>query len=184
MQLLLVARSYTPEIRQRFMVPQQSAVTHLIKLRDPRSTLVRLHMLRFDIHRNLRQVQVRSDTCRRRDSCRFIYIPYHRLCKLSGCHLIGVQICRRVNKHLIHRIDVHILRCHIFQVDIVNARTIFHVMCHPRLRRNIIQCKLRVCLHLRILIRRPGKFASGCSRQPLAVDLFHPLHDLEQPRPP
>ena len=54
MQLLLVARSYTPEIRQRFMVPQQSAITHLIKLRDPRSTLVRLHMLRFDIHCNLR----------------------------------------------------------------------------------------------------------------------------------
>ena len=166
------------------MVPQQSAVAHLIKLRDPRATFIRLHMLRLDIHRNLCQIQIRSNPRRRRDSCRFIDIPYHCLCKLSCCHLIGIQVCRRINEHLIHRIDMHILRRDIFQVDIVNARTVFHVMCHPRLRRNIVQRQPWIRFHLQIFIRRSVKFPPRCKCQPLTVDLFYPLHNFEQARPP
>ena len=47
-----------------------------------------------------------------------------------------------VHKHFINRIYMNIFRRHIFQIYIIDPRTVFHIKCHPRRCRNIRQFRL------------------------------------------
>src|SRR5699024_7927613 len=49
-QLLLVAPAHPPEVRQGPVVPQETAVAHLVQLRDAYPMLIRRSMLGLDIH--------------------------------------------------------------------------------------------------------------------------------------
>ena len=157
MELFLISDTDPPKVRERQVIPKQLPVAHLIKLRDARPALIRLHMLRHDIHRNLAQIEICADSRCGCDSGRLIHILYHRLRKLPRCHMICVQIPRHIDKYLIHRIYLHILRRHIFQVNIVYTGAVFHIICHPWFCRNIIKRKRRHCLQLCIIVGRTCK---------------------------
>ena len=76
-----------------------------------------------------------------------------------------------------------IFRRHIFQINLIDFRTVIHIIGHPRRRGNIIHRQLR----------RPFQFRTmnGCAGQPmsrrhaptLCIDFPYFLNDLKQPRP-
>ena len=171
------------------MIPEISSVTHLIQSCDPHSVFIRLDMLRFHIHCDLAQIQITSDPSCCCDPCAVKHILYDRGSKTLRCHLICVQIIGHIHKNLIDRIHMHILRCYIFQIDIINPCTVLHVIRHPRRCCNIPQRQLWIrrqlcskkrlslqtvsrCLFSSLRIDTPDCFnhfkKSGTSRYPIA----------------
>ena len=94
--------SYTPEVRQGCVGPEKSAIGHFIQLRDPDSVLIRRHMLCHDVHSDLRQIGIRSDPRRGCDPRFLQHIPDHPDGQLMGCHPVCIQVCRHIDKDLIH----------------------------------------------------------------------------------
>ena len=130
-QLLAVSGADSPEIRQRPVIPQKFPIADLIQFGDPDSVIIRFHMLRYNIHGNLAQVQIGSDSC-----CGNQSFFLENLCCNSGrqfsrCHTIGFQILCHIQEHLINRIDMNIFRCDIFQINIIDLGTIFQISRHP-----------------------------------------------------
>ena len=113
-QLPAVAVAHTPEISKRTVTPQQFPVFHFVQLRNPHAVLVRRNVLCHDVHCHLRKIQVRPDTGGRRNAGGVKHLPDHRHSKLVRRQPIGVKIMRRVNKNLVNRIDVNVLRRDVF----------------------------------------------------------------------
>ena len=62
LQAVCLAGADLPEIREWSVVPQKIAVRILIQFRDPDAILISRHFLCLDIHGNLRQVEVRTNS--------------------------------------------------------------------------------------------------------------------------
>ena len=180
LQLARVATADAPEIRQRPMLPQLTPVALLVQLRNPHAVGIRRNMLGPHIHRHLRQKQISADACSSGNT-RFaqnIQNNPHR--QLPRRQAVKLKILRYIHKHLVHRIDDDILRCHITQINFVNPRAVFHIIGHPRRRNNKIQCQLRLGLQLRIRARRTAKLPAGSSKTPCGIYLLHTLLHLKQ----
>ena len=85
---------------------------------------------------------VGSDPGSGRDPNVILHIQNDSLRQLISCHSIGFQIMCHVHKHFINRIYMNIFRRHIFQIYIIDPRTVFHIKCHPRRCRNVRQFRL------------------------------------------
>ena len=147
-QLPGIAPSYTPEIGDRLMSPKLLPVAPLCQLCDPHTICVRCHMLGHNIHGDLAQIHIGADPCCSRDTGVSKYIPDHGHGKLMGCHTVCWQISGHINKYLINGIHMDILRCHIFQINIIDSRAVLHIPCHLRRCHDIIYGKLRMCFQL------------------------------------
>ena len=79
-QLLAVSGADSPEIRQRPVIPQKFPIADLIQFGNPDSVIIRFHMLRYNIHGNLAQVQIGSNSC-----CGGQPFFLQNLCCNSGC---------------------------------------------------------------------------------------------------
>ena len=101
------------------MAPKRSSVAHLIQFCNSHAIFIRWDMFSFDIHCDFTEIKVCTDTGRRSYPCRIEHIQDHLHRQLTGCHLIGFQISRRINQYLIYRIDMDIFRGDIFQIDLV-----------------------------------------------------------------
>ena len=176
--------SYAPKIRQRPVIPQQAAVGHLVQLCDPRPVLVRLNVLGHDIHGHLAQIQVRADSRRGRNPGCLEHILHHLCRQLAGCEAVGAQIGGHIHKHLVDGIDVDILGCNVFQVNVVNTGAVFHIERHSGRSRDIGNGPLRETVQLIRIPGRAGEDASGSRDPPSGVGLPDLLHHLEQPGPP
>ena len=114
-----------PEVCQRLMIPEQEFVGILIQLRNSDAILIRRTFLGYDIHRDLRQVQVSSDPDCRRNTGGLKHVLNHGHrhhvgsigIRTIGLLLISVQIAAHVDKALINGIDVYVLRCYIPKID-------------------------------------------------------------------
>ena len=73
-----------PEIRDRTMRPEFSAVRHFIQLRDPNSIPICRDMLCPHIHRHLAEIKIRPDSRRCRDSGLVQYVQNHLHGKVTG----------------------------------------------------------------------------------------------------
>ena len=160
LQLLLVAPSHPPEIRQRTVIPEQSAVTHLVQFCNAHTISIRLYMFCHNIERHFAQIEIGSDPGGCRDARLSKDILYHFRRKFSRCHVVCPQIMCDIHKHLVDRIDMNILRRHITQIEIVNSGAVIHVERHAR----------RCDLISQPLFRMPR------------IHFFYFLYDLKEPR--
>ena len=83
------------------MAPQKSAVAHLVQLRNADTVGIRFNMFGNDVHSYFAEIEVCSNTCRRRDSCRIKNIPDYFDRQFPGCHLIRPEIIRHIHHHFI-----------------------------------------------------------------------------------
>ena len=77
-----------------------------------------------------------------------------------------------------------VLRCHVFQVNFVDAGTVVHIIAHPGPGHNIIQLLLRMPQQL---LAVPGAAHQLPPRSPgpsQGVDLPYPLNHFKKPGPP
>ena len=109
--------SDTPEICQRTVSPQNPPVTLLIKDTDK---ICRL--LCDDIQGNLRQIEIRSHSGCRRDSCALPNIPDNDRCQIAGVHVIQTEIISHIHKNLINGIYMNIFTGNIPEINVINLR--------------------------------------------------------------
>lgn len=164
------------------MRPQQSSIFSFIQTRNPHAVPVRRNMFRHNVHGNLAEIQIRADPRRRRDSRRLQHIPDDLSRKFLRRHLIRVQIMRHIHKHLVNRVHMHILRCHVFQINVINASAVFQIFGHLR------RCCHVICPDLRTIFQfnRIDRASCKCTvwRFPLSagIDLLHLLYHLKESR--
>ena len=137
-----------PEIRDRTVGPEFSAVRHFIQLCDPNPVLICRDMLGPHIHRHLAKIQIRPDSRRCRDSGLVQYVQNHSHGKVVGRQVIRFQIRGRIDEDLIDRVNNHILRRHVLHVNSINACAVRHIGCHTRRCDQEVQGKRRIFLPL------------------------------------
>ena len=182
-QLLLVAPAHPPEIRQGPVVPQKTAVAHLVQLRDAYPMLIRRSMLGLDIHGHLAEVEIGADARRRDDTGLQEHVQDDLPGQLPGRQAVGIQIPRHIHHHLVDGVGVDILRGDILQIDLIDLGAPVHVASHPWRSHDVVQCQSRVFLQVRIVGGGAGKLAAWSLTLPLGVDLPHPLDHLEEAGP-
>ena len=171
-QLSGIASSHPPKIRQRSVAPQKPAVAHLVQLCNPHSELVRRQMLGYDIHSNLGKIQISADSRRGRNTRSLQHIPHYLRRQLPCRYLVGIQIMRRIYKHLVNRIHMNILRRHIFQINIVNTPAVFQIERHPRRRRYKIHLQYRHIFQLDCMGRSPCEFLPRSFLLPFCINFL------------
>ena len=144
------AAADAPEVRQRPVWPELPAEFHFIELCDAHAVFIGRNVLCHDVHGDLGEEQVRPDAGRRRDAGRFEYVADDRLRQLMGGAVI--RIVRHIEEDLVDGIDDDVLRCDIFSVNFVDARTVFHIIGHARRRDHEIHRQRRVALQLGKLV--------------------------------
>ena len=88
-------------------------------------------MFRFDIHRNFREVEVRSDTGGGGDARCPQDVPDHADGEFVRRAAIGFQVRRGVDEHLVNRIDMDVFGGDVLQIHPVHLCTDRHIMGHP-----------------------------------------------------
>ena len=105
-----IAPAYAPEVRDGAVIPEQLPVAPLVQLCNTHAVSVCAHVLCHNVHGNLAQIQICSDPGSGCDACCTKHIPNHGHGKLVGGHAIGGKVSGDIHKHLVHRVDVNILR--------------------------------------------------------------------------
>ncbi len=82
------AAPHPPKISQRLMFPKLATIARLIKLGYPHPILVRTHLFRHNIHRNLAEIQICPDTRCRSDTSLTQNIQYDLSGELMGRKLV------------------------------------------------------------------------------------------------
>ena len=118
-QLSRIPPAHPPEIRQRPVIPQRSAVAHLIQLRDADPVLIRRHVLGRDVHGNLGKIKICSDAGGGGDAGLRQDRPDHPEGQFMGRRLIDMQVVGHIDEHLVDGIDVNILLGNEAQIDLV-----------------------------------------------------------------
>ena len=119
------------------MRPELPAVAHFVKLRDADAIFIRRDMLCHDVHGDLAEVEIRSDARRGRDARGVQHIEDHGPCQLAGGHVIRLEVAGHIHHHFIDGVDVDILGCDVFEIDIVDLRADLNVFRHLRRRDKI-----------------------------------------------
>ena len=132
LELFGVASPNTPEVRQRTVLPELSAVAHFVKLRNADAVFIRRNVLCHDVHGDLAEIEVCADARRGRDACGAQHIEDHGLRQFAGRHVVGFEVAGHVHHHLINGVDVNILGRNVFEVDIVDLRADLNVFRHLR----------------------------------------------------
>ena len=182
-QLSRIPRPHTPKIRKRPVPPQKPPITQLVQLRDPHSILVRWDLLGHDVHSDFTKVKIGADPGGGRDPGLRQHLPDQLPGQLMGCHMIGLEIGRGIDEHLIDGIDMDILRCDIPQIHLIDPGTALDIMPHPGLGDDEPQFQRRILLQLRGITGLPPE---GLPRRLLpsgGVDLPDTLYRLKKPCP-
>ena len=171
-----------PEIGQRPVLPERFAVLQLVQLGNAHAVCIRLGVLGFNVHSDLGKVEIRADPGCGGDAGRAVDVKndlHGERSRREAC----VQIRCGVDKHLIDRVDVQILRRDVFEIDLVDLCGGLHIKGHPRRRDDIVQRKgglLPKCVRI---AAAAGKLPPG-GGPPRSIDGGRALHDLKQPRAP
>ena len=136
-----------PEVRQRFVIPEQILVAGLIQFRYASSVFIRRSLLRHNVHRHFCQIQIGADADRgsnarlRQDS--FDHRHGHEPCRLDAelCRSfgIGMEIRITVNKALINAVDMDVILTGIPEKDGINLCGHALVLRHPGHGNQVIQ---------------------------------------------
>ena len=145
-QLFTVSCAHPPEVRQRLMVPQQFPIADLIQFCDPYAICIRFYVLGNNIHCHLTQIQICSDPRRDGQSLFLQDFCGNRGCQFFRRHFVDLQILRYIQEYFINGIDMYILRCKIFQVNIIDLCTVLQISRHPGCCRDKIHFQFRMFL--------------------------------------
>ena len=74
-----------------------------------------------------------------------------------------------------------ILRCHVFEVNIIDGGTGFHVQRHPGGSYDVVDGQLRVGIQLPGIIAGSGKSPVGGNKLPGGIGLFYLGNGLKKP---
>ena len=170
-----------PEVRQGPVRPVFLPIGHFVQLGDPDAVLVGRRVLRLDVHRYLRQIQVRGDARRRGDMGGVQHVLDHPPRQFMGGKAVQGQVIGRVDEDLVDGIDMDVLGGNVLEIDLVDLRAHFHVQGHPRDGDLEAQGQVRILPDFRIV----GGFAGEpCLPGPGGIDLPDLLLYLEEPSPP
>ena len=133
-----------PEVGNRPVVPQKTAVTHLIKFRNTDAVFIRRGMFGHNIHGDLAQIQICAKTRRGRDAGLGKNVLYDLAGQFSCGQRIGIKVCGYVHKDFINRVNMNIFRSNVFQVNFIYFGAVFHIMRHTGRGDDIGEGKLRV----------------------------------------
>ena len=61
LQLFCVASAYAPEISQRPVRPEGTAVAHLVQFGDAHAVFIRLNVFGSDVHGHFTEIEIRAD---------------------------------------------------------------------------------------------------------------------------
>ena len=147
-----VSGAYPPKVGERPMRPKETPVTFLVQLRYPHSVFVCRHVFCHDIHCHLAQIQIRANAAGGSDARFFQYVLDHSSAQLPGCQLVGFQISRHIHEYLVDGIDMDILLCYIFQINVINPGAVLHIELHPGHRGNVSQFQCRIVFQLLTVI--------------------------------
>ena len=162
------------------MIPKLLAIAHLIKLRNSYTIFVCRNMLCNNIHSHFRKIHIAPHSCCCSYPCRRHNIQDNLLCKLIWCQPSRQKITGNIHKYLINGIHMNVFWCHIFQIYIINSRTIFQVICHPWRCRNITNLQFWMFLQFFSIAGSPCKFLSRNSKPPFCIHLLQSLNHLKK----
>ena len=109
-----------------------------------------------------------------------VYRPHHAPHKFPGGHVGKAQIGPQGDEHLINGVNMDVLRCHMFQIDLIDPGAVLDVKCHAWRRHDIFQLQRWVILDLFVVIAFPFKGRSFAFCQPLCVNLADLLYHFEE----
>ena len=147
-----------PEVGDRAVIPQRFSVALLVEKAD----VIRC-LFGCDVQGDLCKVQVRADPRGGGDVQPVRDFVHELFCKRYPVRAVERQIFRRVDEGFVDRVDMHVLRREIVEVDAVDVRCVVHVQLHPR-ERDLVGDALRdvgkaaaVLDALRLQFRRDGE---------------------------
>ena len=174
--------AHTPEIGQRSMVPKLFSIRSFIQFRNTYAVLVRGNMLRHDIHGNLAKEHIGSDTGRCRNTRIGQHITNDGHGKIVRGHFVDTEIIRNIQKNFVAGINMHIFRCDIFQINLIDIRTVTHISSHLRFGYNVIQLKSRIGIQFLRQIRFPFKFLRAEAFQTVGINHLYLLNHFKKSR--
>ncbi len=170
-----------PEVRQGPVRPVFAPIGHFVQFGDPYAVLVGRRVLGLDVHRHLRQIQVRGNARRRGDMGGVQHVLDHPPRQFMGGKAVQGQVIGRVDEDLVDGIDMDVLGGNVLEIDLVDFRAHLHVQGHPRDGDLEAQGQVRILLDGRVV----GGFAGEpCPPGPGGIDLPDLLLYLEEPSPP
>ena len=106
-------------------------------------------MLRHNIHCHFAEEKIRADSggCCYAGCFQHIEDDLHG--EVMGRELVGVQVVRHIQEHLVDGVDHDVLRRNVLEIDLIDAGAILHVVRHPGRRDDEVNGQRRVYLQLR-----------------------------------
>ena len=169
------APSDAPEVGQRAVGPQCAAVAFLVEAGNAHPVGIGRDVFGHDVHSHLAEIEVGADACRGGDARLLQHIAHDGPCHQVGIVAVGMEIVRDVHENFVDRVDVDVLRCHIFQIDGIDVGAVADVECHARRCSDVAGLPLGMALECRL---RGGTFRQPSFRRPYAPALVHLAHTL------
>ena len=91
------------------------------------------------VERYLAQIHVGANTGCRPDTDPAVYFAHQKFRHLFWTQRVSLQIAGDIDEDLVYRIDMHILRSYIVEVDLVDLCSVIYVQLHPRRRHNVFK---------------------------------------------
>ena len=142
--------THAPEIRERLVRPKLTPELHFIQFGYSDAVLVGWDVLRYNVHCHFAEKEVRPDPSGCRDAGCLKHVEDNLHGEIMCRELVGIQVVRHVHEHLVDGVDHDVLRGNIFEINLIDAGAILHVVRHPRRRDDEVNRQIRVCLQLRV----------------------------------
>ena len=178
------APTHTPEVREGLVRPKLVPELHLIQLCNADAVFVGGDVLRHNVHCHLAEEKVCADSCCCCDTGCFQHIEDDFHGEVMNRELVGVQVVRHIQEHLVDGVDNDVLRGDVLEIDLIDAGAVLHVVRHPRRRDDEVNGQRRVCLQLREEVRCAAQPASRCVKLPPDICFLYALLDFKQPPTP
>ena len=162
------------------MIPQFFTVAPLVQFGDADTVFVRRHMLGFDVHGDLAEIQIRADACRCRDAGGGKNVKDHLHGKFPCSQLVGLQIIGDVNEYLIDGVWMNVLGCYIFQIHLIDPGTVIHIVCHAWRCYDVVDGK-RGILHQLSVIGGCAGLDAVIRILPFCISFLDFLNHFKQP---
>ena len=114
------------------MRPHGLPIAHFIQFRDLYTVLVCWNVFCYNIHRYFAEKEICADSCRCCDTGGLDHIPNDCSGEVMGGKVVGVQIVCYIHEHFVNGVNHNVLRRNIFQVNLINLRTVRYIVSHTR----------------------------------------------------
>lgn len=164
------------------MRPKLLPIASFIEFGDADAIAVGRHVLCHDVHCDLGEVGIRSDSGCRRDARLAQDRAYHAECERMRRCMVHEEVVCHVDEYLVDGVDVDVLGCDVAQVDRINARAVVDVERHARHGDDIACGEAGILGEFRLVRGFPDEPAVRRTKCPSAIDLAYALDDFKEAR--